>query len=106
MLYGYRSLLIPLLHFDRNNSARGLSAFAESAMAVNRVFQQHFSMNIDMVPKHSVETANLSNKQGEAVFRHSDVITFAYDFKTSNFFPIYFFFQVKYSVFHRQANQD
>ncbi|KAK6635088.1 hypothetical protein RUM44_000337 [Polyplax serrata] len=59
-----RALVTPH-NIRRNNSARGLSAFAESAMAVNRVFQQHFSMNIDMVPKHSVETANLSNKQGE-----------------------------------------
>lgn len=33
----------------RNNSARELSAFAESAMAVNRVVLQHFSMNLDMV---------------------------------------------------------
>lgn len=33
--------------FNRNNSARELSAFAESAMAVNRVVLQHFSMNGD-----------------------------------------------------------
>ncbi|KAJ9592088.1 hypothetical protein L9F63_001374, partial [Diploptera punctata] len=32
----------------RNNSARELSAFAESAMAVNRVVLQHFSMNLDL----------------------------------------------------------
>ncbi|KAJ8666840.1 hypothetical protein QAD02_008502 [Eretmocerus hayati] len=31
----------------RNNSARELSMFAESAMAVNRVFMQHFSVNLE-----------------------------------------------------------
>lgn len=31
----------------KNNSARELSQFAESAMAVNRVVQQHFSMQLD-----------------------------------------------------------
>ncbi|XP_014474068.1 PREDICTED: MAP kinase-interacting serine/threonine-protein kinase 1 [Dinoponera quadriceps] len=31
----------------RNNSARELSAFAESAMAVNRVVLQHFSLNLE-----------------------------------------------------------
>lgn len=31
----------------RNNSARELSQYAESAMAVNRVVLQHFSMNLD-----------------------------------------------------------
>lgn len=34
--------------FPRNNSARELSAFAESAMAVNRVVLQHFSMNLEL----------------------------------------------------------
>ena len=32
--------------FWRNNSARELSAFAESAMAVNRVVLQHMSLNL------------------------------------------------------------
>ncbi|XP_059470322.1 MAP kinase-interacting serine/threonine-protein kinase 1-like isoform X2 [Neocloeon triangulifer] len=32
----------------RNNSAKELSAFAESAMEVNRVVLQHFSLNMDM----------------------------------------------------------
>ncbi|XP_046407637.1 MAP kinase-interacting serine/threonine-protein kinase 1-like isoform X2 [Ischnura elegans] len=32
----------------RNNSSKELSAFAESAMAVNRVVLQHFSMNMDL----------------------------------------------------------
>jgi hypothetical protein len=31
---------------SRNNSARELSAFAESAMAVNRVVLQHMSLNM------------------------------------------------------------
>lgn len=43
------------LCFVRNNSARELSAFAESAMAVNRVFQQHFSMHLDVLPNHASE---------------------------------------------------
>lgn len=41
-----RSLTTPHI-IRRNNSARELSAFAESAMAVNRVVLQHFSMNGD-----------------------------------------------------------
>jgi MAP kinase interacting serine/threonine kinase len=32
----------------RNNSARELSAFAESAMALNRVMLQHFSINVNI----------------------------------------------------------
>lgn len=35
----------------KNNSARELSQFAESAMAVNRVVQQHFSMNLDYMER-------------------------------------------------------
>ena len=34
-------------YFRRNNSARELSAFAESAMAVNPVVLQHFSVNLE-----------------------------------------------------------
>lgn len=37
-----------LIFSPRNNSARELSAFAESAMAVNRVVLQHFSMNLEL----------------------------------------------------------
>lgn len=33
---------------NRNNSARELSVFAESAMAVKRVVMQHFSMNLTL----------------------------------------------------------
>lgn len=35
----------------KNNSARELSTFAESAMAVNRVVQQHFCMNLDYLER-------------------------------------------------------
>ncbi|XP_044578766.1 MAP kinase-interacting serine/threonine-protein kinase 1-like isoform X1 [Cotesia glomerata] len=41
---GNRPLITPEI-IRRNNSARELSAFAESAMAVNRVVHQHFSIN-------------------------------------------------------------
>lgn len=41
-----KSLTTPQI-IRRNNSARELSAFAESAMAVNRVVLQHFSVNIE-----------------------------------------------------------
>ncbi len=41
------SLLTPIVFLPtRNNSARELSVFAESAMAVKRVVMQHFSMNL------------------------------------------------------------
>ncbi|XP_063992116.1 MAP kinase-interacting serine/threonine-protein kinase 1 isoform X1 [Diachasmimorpha longicaudata] len=43
---GDRPLITPEI-IRRNNSARELSVFAESAMAVNRVVHQHFSMNLD-----------------------------------------------------------
>ncbi|XP_014227484.1 MAP kinase-interacting serine/threonine-protein kinase 1-like [Trichogramma pretiosum] len=39
----------------RNNSARELSAFAESAMAVNRVVLQHFSLNLRELVEVSTE---------------------------------------------------
>ncbi|KAF7995074.1 hypothetical protein HCN44_004546 [Aphidius gifuensis] len=45
MLADDRPLITPEI-IRRNNSARDLSAFAESAMAVNRVVHQHFSMNL------------------------------------------------------------
>ncbi|KAH1017875.1 hypothetical protein HUJ05_008468 [Dendroctonus ponderosae] len=38
----------------KNNSARELSQFAESAMAVNRVVQQHFSMNLDYMERPEI----------------------------------------------------
>ena len=41
-----KSLVTPSI-IRRNNSARELSAFAESAMAANRVVLQHFSVNLE-----------------------------------------------------------
>ena len=40
------STYLGLQPLSRNNSARELSAFAESAMAVNRVVLQHMSLNL------------------------------------------------------------
>ncbi|KAJ8891112.1 hypothetical protein PR048_010622 [Dryococelus australis] len=52
----------------RNNSARELSAFAESAMAVKRVVLQHFSMNLDML--HEVSSRpGLSPPEDSALLR-------------------------------------
>lgn len=42
----------------KNNSARELSQFAESAMAVNRVVHQHFSMNLDYVECQNIYPKN------------------------------------------------
>lgn len=48
-----RPLVTPQV-IRRNNSARELSVFAESAMAVNRVVLQHFSMNFaEHIAEHS-----------------------------------------------------
>ncbi|KAL0276876.1 UNVERIFIED_CONTAM: hypothetical protein PYX00_004347 [Menopon gallinae] len=61
----HRPLVTPH-NIRRNNSARELSAFAESAMAVNRVFQQHFSMHLDLLPNHASECGSRdSSKNGE-----------------------------------------
>lgn len=38
----------------KNNSARELSQFAESAIAVNRVIQQHFSMKLDYLERPNI----------------------------------------------------
>jgi len=43
---GPTHLLVTPMNIRRNNSARELSAFAESAMAVNRVVLQHMSLNM------------------------------------------------------------
>merc|ERR1719220_1589918 len=43
---GPTHLLVTPQNIRRNNSARELSAFAESAMAVNRVVLQHMSINL------------------------------------------------------------
>lgn len=63
-----RSLVTPHI-IRRNNSARELSAFAESAMAVNRVVLQHFSMNLELgsmqtpslIESSAVQEPSLSN---------------------------------------------
>ncbi|XP_066152655.1 MAP kinase-interacting serine/threonine-protein kinase 1 isoform X2 [Euwallacea fornicatus] len=47
------SLVTPSV-IKKNNSARELSQFAESAMAVNRVVQQHFSMNLDYMERPNI----------------------------------------------------
>merc|ERR1712183_110716 len=43
---GPSKVLVTPQNIKRNNSARELSAFAESAMAVNRVVLQHMSINL------------------------------------------------------------
>ncbi|PNF36721.1 MAP kinase-interacting serine/threonine-protein kinase 1 [Cryptotermes secundus] len=66
-----RSLITPYI-IRRNNSARELSEFAESAMAVNRVVLQHFSMNLELgtiqtpslIESSTVQEQNLTNGAG------------------------------------------
>nr|XP_023019864.1 MAP kinase-interacting serine/threonine-protein kinase 1 isoform X2 [Leptinotarsa decemlineata] len=55
------SLTTPAI-IKRNDSALELSQFAESAMAVNRVVQQHFSMNLDYMEKTSVHSQEIPRK--------------------------------------------
>ncbi|XP_018327713.1 MAP kinase-interacting serine/threonine-protein kinase 2 [Agrilus planipennis] len=50
----------------RNNSARELSQFAESAMACKRVVLQHFSMNLDYLERPNVYSPN--NNENKAPF--------------------------------------
>lgn len=53
----------------KNNSARELSQFAESAMAVNRVVHQHFSMNLDYLERPNVyPDDNKSMYKGSRIF--------------------------------------
>ena len=56
-----RNLLTNIFEFYRNNSARELSAFAESAIAVNRVVIQHMSINL--TEEHPDDTDPESNKE-------------------------------------------
>jgi MAP kinase interacting serine/threonine kinase len=51
--------LVTPQNIRRNNSARELSAFAESAMAVNRVVLQHMSLNMleEIEPYHSASNS-------------------------------------------------
>ena len=50
-----------MFDFRRNNSARELSAFAESAMAVNRVVHQHFSMNLEELTEYREQRLSTSS---------------------------------------------
>merc|ERR1719266_3267470 len=52
---GPSKVLVTPQNIKRNNSARELSAFAESAMAVNRVVLQHMSINLQ---EHELEEEN------------------------------------------------
>jgi len=52
---GPSRVLVTPQNIKRNNSARELSAFAESAMAVNRVVLQHMSINLQ---EHELEEEN------------------------------------------------
>merc|ERR1712223_145984 len=67
---GPSRVLVTPQNIERNNSARELSAFAESAMAVNRVVLQHMSINmmdedaldaLDELIKESEVEANKEN---------------------------------------------
>lgn len=55
----YPALSTPI-NIKRNMSARNLSNFAESAMAVNRVIQQHFSMNYSYMERPPASRATKS----------------------------------------------
>ncbi|XP_043289176.1 MAP kinase-interacting serine/threonine-protein kinase 1 isoform X2 [Venturia canescens] len=57
---GNRPLDTPQI-IRRNNSARELSAFAESAMAVNRVVHQHFSMNLEELTEYREQRLSTSS---------------------------------------------
>merc|ERR1711981_150185 len=52
---GPSRVLVTPQNIKRNNSARELSAFAESAMAVNRVVLQHMSINLEDQPEEHKE---------------------------------------------------
>jgi len=52
---GPTRVLVTPQNIKRNNSARELSAFAESAMAVNRVVLQHMSMNQNLMTEEAIE---------------------------------------------------
>ncbi|XP_047020164.1 MAP kinase-interacting serine/threonine-protein kinase 1-like isoform X1 [Helicoverpa zea] len=54
------------LNIKRNMSARNLSNFAESAMAVNRVIQQHFSMNYSYMEPERARALRGSKSQQPA----------------------------------------
>jgi MAP kinase interacting serine/threonine kinase len=52
---GPSRVLVTPQNIKRNNSARELSAFAESAMAVNRVVLQHMSINLEDQPEEHLD---------------------------------------------------
>jgi MAP kinase interacting serine/threonine kinase len=54
--------------FSRNQSARELSRFAESAMAVKRVILQHFSMRYDYMTKERPNIYQPSSVAGTSLF--------------------------------------
>lgn len=60
----------------RNNSARELSQFAESAMAVNRVVLQHFSMNLDYMVQErpNIYAPTHQGEDGENKHRQTNLI--------------------------------
>merc|ERR1712217_958601 len=70
---GPSRVLVTPQNIKRNNSARELSAFAESAMAVNRVVLQHMSINmmdedaLDELVKESEVEANKENIESTTV---------------------------------------
>lgn len=57
----------------KNNSARELSQFAESAMAVNRVVQQHFSMNLDYLERPNVYPADKKTNNNNTTANNSTI---------------------------------
>merc|ERR1711881_255348 len=78
-------VLVTPQNIKRNNSARELSAFAESAMAVNRVVLQHMSINleehVDPVPEDEHHEENKENDEPSA---GGLLATVAADIETNN----------------------
>jgi MAP kinase interacting serine/threonine kinase len=62
---GPSKVLVTPQNIKRNNSARELSAFAESAMAVNRVVLQHMSINLEHAEDCNKENINMSINNAE-----------------------------------------
>jgi len=82
---GSPRLLVTPQNIRRNNSARELSAFAESAMAVNRVVLQHMSLNrLDEQPGDEGEGENVA----EDVVKLASDATAADDEDVENKSPI------------------
>jgi len=64
---GPSRVLVTPQNIKRNNSARELSAFAESAMAVNRVVLQHMSINLNEEPQIEIEAEAEANKENQEI---------------------------------------